>query len=219
MSNPHIQVLSANETAPSSHVAVPRIDQPTTLSSDVIANVAGALRDDVGMLSDNVEAFHTESLSIQLEARTDEAAKRSPLDLLEELANLGFPWTGIARLAGVSIPALRKWRQGEHPSGDNRRKLARIVAFVGVLEQDHLITDVASWLEVPLAGTSHTGLDLFSAGYVSELLEYAAQKLDSAELLDKTAPDWRVATDNQFEVFEGADGERAIRLKATEDVE
>ena len=57
------------------------------------------------------------------------------------------------------------------------------------------------------------------AGYVSELLEYAAQKLDSAELLDKTAPDWRVATDNQFEVFEGADGERAIRLKATEDVE
>ena len=214
-----MQPLSPTETAPSLHVAVPHIDQPTTLSADLIANAVGALRDDVGILSEDVQAFHTKTLSIQLEARTDEAAKRAPLDLLEELANLGFSWTGIARLAGVSIPALRKWRQGEAPSGDNRRRLARIVAFVGVLEQDHLITDVASWLDVPLAGTNHTGLDLFSGGYVSELLEYAAQKLDSAQLLDKTTPNWRDSSDSQFEVFESEDGGRAIRLKATEDTE
>jgi len=57
MSNSTTHPLSATETAPSSHIAVPRIDQPTTLSSDVMANAAGALRDGVGMLSDDVEAL------------------------------------------------------------------------------------------------------------------------------------------------------------------
>ncbi len=207
--------FATDETAPSSSVSVPRIDQPTTLSSDVVANAAGALRDDVGALSDDVAALHGESLLIQLEARTDEAAKRAPTDLLDELAALGFSWTGVARLVGVSIPGLRKWRQGEAPSGENRRRLAQIVAFVGVLEQDHLITDVASWLDVPLAGTSHTGLDLFAAGNVGDLLEYAAQKVDSTELLDRTVPGWRDELDDRFEVFEAGDGERAIRLRAT----
>ena len=82
--------LATDETAASSTVSVPRIDQPTTLSSDVVANVAGALRDDVGALSDDVAALHSESLAIQLEARTDEAAKRAPTELLDELAELGF---------------------------------------------------------------------------------------------------------------------------------
>jgi len=211
--------FTTDETAPSSSVSVPRIDQPTTLSSDVVANAAGALRDDVGALSDNVAALHGESLLIQLEARTDEAAKRAPKDLLDELASLGFSWTGIARLVGVSIPALRKWRNGETPSGDNRRNLAQIVAFVGVLERDHLITDVASWLEVPLAGTNNRALDLFAAGNVGDLLEYAAQKLESTELLDRAIPSWRAELDDQFEVFEAGDGERAIRLRANSPAE
>ncbi len=204
-----------DETASSSTISVPRIDQPTSLSHDVVANATGALRDDVGALSANVAALHSQSLAIQLEARTDEAAKRAPTDLLDELAGLGFSWTGIARLVGVSIPALRKWRLGEAPSGENRRKLAQIVAFVGVLEQDHLITDVASWLEVPLAGTVHTALDLFAAGNLGDLLEYGAHKLDSTELLDRSIPGWRSELDDQFEVFEASDGERAIRLRAT----
>jgi transcriptional regulator with XRE-family HTH domain len=201
------------ETAPSSSVAVPRIAQPTTLSSDVIANRAGALRNDVGLLSHDVAAFHSESLAMQLAARTDEAAKRAPTDLIEEIAALGFSWTGVARLCGVSIPALRKWRQGEPPSGENRRKLAQIVAFVGVVANDHLITDVASWLDVPLAGTSISGLELFAAGHVAELLEYAAEKLDSTLLLDRTVSGWRLQIDSQFEVFDAEDGERAIRLR------
>ncbi len=69
--------------------------------------------------------MHSDSLRIQLESRTDEAAKGAPADLLSELADLGFSWTSVARIVGVSIPAVRKWRQGDAVSGHNRRRLAQ----------------------------------------------------------------------------------------------
>ena len=161
--------LTAEPTSATS-VNTPRIDQPTRLSPDVMANFAGALRQDVGVLSRGLAQAHGDSLSIQLESRTEEAAKRAPADLLSELADLGFSWTAIARIVGVSIPSIRKWRHGETASGENRRRLAGFVALVGVLESDHLIVDVASWLDMPLAGSNFTGIDVLAGGQLPDLV-------------------------------------------------
>ena len=203
-------------TEPTSATSVhtPHIDQPTRLSPDVVANMAGTLRSDVGVLSQDVAQVHSDSLRIQLESRTDEAAKRVPADLLSELSDLGFSWTSIARIVGVSIPAVRKWRQGEAVTGQNRRRLARLVALVGVLASDHLISDVASWLDMPLDESSFTGIDVLAAGQVHDLVEYAAEHIGSAELLDRAVPAWRDSLDDRFEVYRAGDGERAIRVRA-----
>ena len=190
--------------------------QQTRLSPDIVAGQAGALRHDVGVISEDVERTHGDSLRIQLESRTDEALKRPPADLLSELADLGFSWTSIARLVGVSIPAVRKWRNGATVSGDNRRKVARLVALAGVLAKDHLIYDVASWLDIPLAETSLTGIDVLAAGRghgYHHLTAYAAGHIRSSDLLDRTIPDWRSTLDDRFESYTAGDGEQAIRMR------
>lgn len=194
-----------------------RIVKETRLSdADILANETGALRSDVGVLSEDVAQVHEDSLRLQLASRTDVAARRSPVRLLDELAAWGFSWTAIARVVGVSIPAVRKWRQGNPPSGENRRNLALLVAFVGVLEEDYLIGDGASWLDIPLGESTFTGIDLLAAGQAQGLMQYAAGYLGSNDLLDSALPAWRDTLDDRFEVYEAQDGERAIRMR-TED--
>ena len=209
------QITQSPTTA--SGVRTPEIDQPTRLSPDVVANSAGALRTDVVRLSADVAESHNQLLDIQLESRTDEASKRAPLDLLGQLSELGFSWTSIARLVGVSVPGVRKWRNGESVSGDNRRNLARVVAFVSILSKEHLISDVPSWLDIPLGGSSLTGIDVYATGRVADLTEFAAQHIGGSELLDRTIPEWRQELESPFEVFTADDGGPAIRLGASTD--
>ena len=188
----------------------------------------------MGVLSQHSVHTHGDLLRIQLESRTNVCAKRSSADLLEELADLGFSWTSIARLVGVSIPAVRKWRHGATTSGENRRRLARLVALVDVLERDHLIDDVASWLDVPLAGSALTGIDVLADGgaddarpggagsglagigvpadgHYHHLMAFAAGHIKDSQLLDWALPEWRDTVDDRFEVYRAGDDERAIR--------
>lgn len=111
------------------------------------------------------------------------------------------------------MPGLRKWRKGETVSGENRRKLAGVVAFVGILRRDHIIADVASWLDMPLAGSSLNGIDVYATGQIAELTEYAADHISGSQLLDRTIPEWRHGIDPTFEVFTADDGQRAIRMR------
>ena len=208
-----------DEPTSATSVNPPHIDELTRLSPDVLADKAGFLRQDVGVLTQDVAQVHGDLLQIQLDSRTEEAAKRAPVDLLSELADLGFSWTAIARIVGVSIPSIRKWRHGETATGENRQKLARLVALVGVLESDHLISDVASWLEIPLAGTNFTGIDVLANEKLADIVEYAAEHIDSTELLDRALPTWREALDDQFEVYQAGDGELAIRLLGEDETE
>ncbi len=208
-----------DEPTSATSVNPPHIDELTRLSPDVLADKAGFLRQDVGVLTQDVAQVHGDLLQIQLDSRTEEAAKRAPVDLLSELADLGFSWTAIARIVGVSIPSIRKWRHGETATGENRQKLARLVALVGVLESDHLISDVASWLEIPLAGTDFTGIDVLANEKLADIVEYAAEHIDSTELLDRALPTWREALDDQFEVYQAGDGELAIRLLGEDETE
>ncbi|MCQ3804714.1 MAG: hypothetical protein OXC98_11900 [bacterium] len=197
----------------------PRVVERTQLSDvDILANEAGYLRSNVGLLSEDVAQVHGDSLQLQLESHADAASKRSPLDLLNELAEKGFSWTSVARVVGVSIPAVRKWRNGNPMSGENRRNLALMVAFVRVLEEDYLIRDGASWLDMPLAASSFTGIDVLAAGHAHELMQFAAEHIRSKDLLDSAIPTWRDTLDDRFEVYEAPDGERAIRVRTKDKV-
>lgn len=191
----------------------PTIDRPTQTSQDELAEQAGFLRSRARLLTQDVIETHHEALAVQLEARTDEAAKRSVADLLGELADAGFSWRDIARLVGVTVPAVRKWRQGEPATGQNRRSVARLLAFVDVLRSDHLVQDVPSWLEMPLRTPAVTGLDVYAAGRSDLLLAHAARHISSDVVLDAVNPEWRQDASDRFEVFTADDGEQGIRLR------
>ena len=57
-----------------------------------------------------------------------ERGKASVASMLVELADLGFAWRDIARMVGVSVPAVQKWRKGEKASGDSRSQLSSLLA-------------------------------------------------------------------------------------------
>lgn len=208
--------LSTRPTRASS-VTTPHIEQPTKLSHDLLADEAGHLRNTVELLSGDVAEIHDDSLMLQLSARADEAAKRSPTELLDELSDRGFSWTAIARVVGVSVPAVRKWRQGQPASAASRMALARLVALIGVLEGEHHVSDPAGWLELPIAESAYTGVDVLVSGNESGLIKFAANHLTGPELLDQTSATWRDERDSRFEVVHAGDGAPAIRLREEAD--
>ena len=192
----------------------PRFQRGTQLSDvDILANEAGSLRSMVRLLSQDVAQVHDVSLRRQLEGRTNAAVKKSSSHLLGELAARGFSWISVARIADVSIPEIRKWRLGKELSEENRRSLALLVAFVGLLEEDPSIRDGVSWLEISFVNSTFTGIDVLATGHSYKLMQYAAGHISQTELLDSTFPTWRDTLNDSFEVYEAQDGERAIRMR------
>lgn len=204
--------LLAGDRTRSESVATRFIEKPTRTSLDDLVDEAGYLRNRSRLLNNDIAEVHNHALDVQLQARTDEAAKRSVIDLLAELADLGLSWRDIARLVGVSVPALRKWRHGDPASGQNRRAVAQLLAFIDVLRSDHLVQDVASWLEMPLADSGLTGLDVYAAGRHDLLITLAALHLSSEEVLDQFDASWRDRRESQFEIFTADDGQPAIKV-------
>jgi hypothetical protein len=174
----------------------------------------GHLRSCARLLGDDVAEIHHDVFWRQLDERARRVEARSPQDMLGELADRGFAWRDIATLVGVSVPALRRWRQGESPTGGHRLGIARVLAFVEILEADHLISVPASWLEMPLSPDAPvSGVDLATAGRYEDLLDLAAGHASAAEVLDRWQPDWRTRYRSDFEVFEAPDGEAGIRSR------
>ncbi len=201
-------------------VAPLRIVERTRLSdTDILAREVGVPSADVDHPTEDVAQAHHNSLRFQLDSHAEAAARKAPVQLLDHLAEWGFSWTSIANVLGVSIPAVRKWRQGNPLSGENRRNLAQLVAFVGVLEEDYLIRDSASWLDMPLAESGFTGIDVLASGHILELMQYAAGRINSHDLLDSALPTWRDNQDERFEVYEAPDGKRAIRMRTESEAE
>ena len=170
------------------------------------------LGEDVAETDRDVGEVYREALSEQLDVKARMTAKRSVADMLGELADAGFSWRDIAALVGVSVPAVRRWRLGEAATGANRLAVARIVALVEMLRDDHLVSDVASWMEVPLVpGTPVTAIDLAAAGLLQEVVEIAAGHSTGEDVLDRTQPGWRERYRSDYEVFEAPDGELGTR--------
>ncbi len=136
-------------------------------------------------------------------------------ELLAELANAwGMAWADIATIAGVSVSAVRKWRTGGAATPDNRRRLARVAAFLNVLSEHYAVGDPAQWLEMELAlppGYAIRPIDLYLEGHELALLDIAGQKSVTV-VLDEIKPEWR-ENRSRFEVVDGADGYRFIRVR------
>lgn len=165
--------------------------------------------------AEKVVANHQVALDAAVEERSSECLTRAPRVLLTELFDRGFAWSGIARLLKVSVPALRKWRLGEsEPTSENRRSIAKLVAFSELLEKEGGVENVASWLEMPLVeGYNVDGFDLFLASHSDLLYEVAARRMGPSAALDQFAPDWRHTTAADLEAFVADDGSVAVRPK------
>lgn len=195
-----------------------------TRTIDDLVEDAGLLRSRTRLLGHDVAEtdrrardFHQEMLQQQLDYRARRLAKAGMGGLLNELAECGFAWRDIAALAGVSVPAVRRWRQGETPTGEHLLDVARIVALVETLRDDHLVSDVASWMEMPLAqGAPLTAIDLAAAGRLPDIVDVAASHSTGEAVLDLWQPGWRDKFRSEYEVFEAADGQPGIRPATTD---
>jgi hypothetical protein len=134
--------------------------------------------------------------------------------MLGKLAELGFAWRDVARLVGVSVPAIQKWRRGEKTSGDSRLKVANLLAACDIIAEHYMIEEVASWFEMPLvANAPVTPLDLYAANRGDLVFDFASGHTDPEVLLTEFDPEWRERYRSEFEVFDAVDGHRSIRTK------
>ncbi len=102
-------------------------------------------------------------------------------------------------------------------SGARRLALARIVAFLDILEE-HFISDPASWLEMPVKdGVAISRLELLAQSRFDLVLlliaDDTAPAVEVDRVLDEYDPDWRsTLVDDQFESFLAGDGVVSIRV-------
>ena len=166
----------------------------------------------VRILNEDVESGRREVREWDLDERTAAKARAEALVLLEELStDRGFSWSDIARLCGVSVSAVRKWRSGETPSPERRRDLARLAAFVDLLDEIAPIADPATWMLMRLVDRhTVTAAHLYLEGRSNDLLEHAQGHLGVNDLLDRWNPDWRSSTQSDWQVVVASDGHRIV---------
>ncbi|TDN92219.1 hypothetical protein EV279_1737 [Microbacterium sp. BK668] len=160
-----------------------------------------------------------DALVEDLDARQQEAAARDGVELLSVLSDSGLAWRDVAKLAGVTVPAVQKWRRGEGMSGARRLALARIVAMLDILGE-HFVSDPASWLEMPVKdGVAISRLQLLAQGRFDLVLlliaDDTAPAVEVDRILDEYDADWRsTLIDDQFESFLASDGVVSIKVAA-----
>ncbi len=217
-------LITADRTRTSSATELPtQLSRTRTIDELVedvghLRNVTRLAGDDVAEASRQVSEVHHQAFQAQLNSKARDVAKRPAIEMLDELARRGFAWRDIARLVGVSVPAVRRWRQGESPTGPHLLAIARLLAFTEILRVDHLVSDVARWLEMPLVAEAPlTGIDMAADGRYVDLLDLATGHETPEAALDRWQPGWRERFSSQFEVFEAADGELGLRSTARDD--
>lgn len=180
-----------------------------------LVNEVGALRDGTTFLQYSVERLHDDVRARALDERTSAAALRDPRELLRELSHSrGLSWATIARLANVTPTAVRKWRRGETIGSVSRRSLAGAATFLQMLdEHSSPITEVGTWLEMPLSDQSTlTAVDVYVGGRIDLLLDFAAGLLSAHAVLNAFDPEWRdgYRVDERFAVEVADDGDLSI---------
>ncbi len=196
------------------------IETPTRTISDLVddygflRNVTADLVDGTKHLHHLVDARHSDGLDAELRVGASERAKQPLEALLSELSDLGFSWRDIARVAGISVPALRKWRLGGAATGENRYKVALLLSLCETARSRYHIADVAGWLETPLHPNAPvTGLDIVAEGRFDLVLRLARdQGSDPEAVLDEFELDWRERYATPVEAFTGPDGMPGLRL-------
>ncbi len=172
------------------------------------------LREAASGMSADFLAVEDRALRQILLERTSQRKQEPLAERLRYLSSLGFSWTDLARIFHVSVPALRKWRQGDAASPSNDFRVAEIAALCDYICEDVItIQDVASWLEMPVAsGSSVTGIDLLVQKREDLVLRYAREGNGGA-VLDELDPGWNLREPSAVRVVAGPDGLPALSLR------
>ena len=204
--------------------APPRLERTRTIQDVVddigfLRNHSELLVNDSRNLHESIGRMHFDSLEEELRSVTVRHARERLPALLDRLSTLGFSWRDIAWICGVSVPAVRKWRQGESATGENRQRVARVVALCEIAAERYHIADVAGWLETPVHPEAPiSGLDLMASERFDLVLALACEQPgDPEQVLDEFEPDWRVRYRSDVEVFTAADGLPGLRLTSPDD--
>lgn len=183
------------------------------------SELSGVIRTLATAVSEAATDMHQGDYMVEHRVRTSELAGAGGQVLLGELADLGFAWRDIAKMIGVSVPAIQKWRRGEGLTGENARKLASLVAGCEIIQKfNPVIIDVAMWFEVPIVDEAPvTPIDLWATGNQQLVFEHArvdvSSRVDPYDTMDSFDPNWREKYRSDFETFRAADGELSIRAR------
>ena len=200
------------------------VEAPTRTISEAVEdtgylrNLTGLLVDDSLDLHDSAEQLHSEALDVHLRTLANQRVREELSALLEELSGLGFSWRDIARTSRVSVPALRKWRQGAPATGENRKRVATMAAFCNIARDEYHIREVASWLETPIHPDAPiTPMDMIVRDRWDLVLRLAGTHGEDPELmLEEFEPGWRKRYESSVEIFVGPDGLPGARLVESE---
>jgi hypothetical protein len=199
-----------------SDLTLPPLLLPETQTAAVdITDNLGYLRQKARAVLEQVDETHQRSHFTEWIARTAQRGRSSPAELLEELGALGFAWRDIARLVGVTVQAIQKWRRGARTTGQHRQRIASLLAACDLVTAHYEIQEVASWFEMPiLEGIPVTPIELWEAHRPDLVFDYASGHSDAEQTLTSCDPEWRERYRSDFEVFRADDGQLSIRLKA-----
>ncbi|MFF9248818.1 hypothetical protein [Streptomyces globisporus] len=207
-------------TSPSATSPVETLVQPsgppaTTASQlDAIVEETGSLRSQSKFTAEDSTELHRRALFVSWQQRTNERGRLAPSALLDEIADLGFAWRDVARMIGVSVPAVQKWRRSGGVTGENRRRLASLLALCDEITARYGIQEVASWFEMPISSLAPvTPIDLYAESKSTLILDHAWGHCDPEDILTAYDPDWRERFRSDFEVYLDHDGEMSLRPK------
>ena len=139
--------------------------------------------------------------------------QRDGRELLTELATeFGFAWTDVARLIGVSVPAIRKWRMSGGIAGENAARLADLVSFAGLLRTEMKISSPAAWFNTPMVpGYTIAPKHIYASDQCAAILDYLDGNIDVRSFLDEACPGWAEDYDAMgYEVQKFEDGSFGI---------
>lgn len=187
----------------------------TASDAAIKTDMSGVFRNIANFVNEVATDTHQTDYMLQVRLRTSELVGAGGQTLLGALADMGFAWRDIARMVGVSVPAIQKWRRGEGLTGENARKLARLVATCEVIQTfNPLITDVALWFEAPIIDEAPvTPIDLWASGNQQLVFEHARLEVDPLTTMDSFDSNWRETYRSEFETFRAGDGDLSIRMR------
>lgn len=195
----------------SSGVETPKSPSMTMAS---ITSRYGVLRDRTSILDSDVGNDHRAAQVQTLDLLARDRSREDVIDLLSELnRGRGLGWSEIARLVGVTVQTVRKWRNRAPVTGEHRLAVARLAALLDLLETVPVF-DPAGWLEIPLInGYSMTHADLYKEGRPDLLFDLAHLRISPEDALAELSPNWHVELRQVHETFVAEDGQLSIRRR------
>jgi hypothetical protein len=85
------------------------VPSATRTVAALLTEHADSLRHRTNTLHVDVSETHQKVYEHEWGVLTQQRGSQSAVELLKHLGDLGFAWRDVARLAGVSVPAVKKW--------------------------------------------------------------------------------------------------------------